>query len=230
MGNHECETDLVFKLGWLIDDESARGGIRVLQQWVRENRGHCSEADTIPGVEAVLRGLGWDTLRGDVAREGDCKLGDLHLYDVCVDRKICVLIEVKRLHSGDKEFGCALLCKGREQLSEYLERLVSTWGEGEVRCETWTETVRLRRSDSTVFAYGVLTTGQKWWVYDATRGFDLNQNEPILRFDLCAGVSEPGPGPTHNDLTKLRETLGKGVMGQRVARWRGAAASAAQAK
>lgn len=74
------ESDRVLRLGWLQDRKSAADGLRFLQDWVRANEEFCSEADTKAAVEAVLRGLGWDTLTGDVAREGDCCLGDFQLY------------------------------------------------------------------------------------------------------------------------------------------------------
>jgi hypothetical protein len=96
-------TDVVFRLGWL-QEEGASAGIQVLQDWARSNSDFCSEADTKPVLEAMLRGLGWDTLTGDVAREGDCRLGDFHLYYKGGDkenRRICALVEAERLHCGE---------------------------------------------------------------------------------------------------------------------------------
>jgi hypothetical protein len=173
-------TDLVFRLGWLEDPETASSGIKVLQAWVHENQEFCSEADTKPVVEAMLRGLGWDTLGGDVAREGDCNLGDFHLYYEKKDenyRRIAILIEAEPLHYERERL------KGEHlhQLNRYVRRLVEAReGSG------WISMHRLER-DSKVFVCGVLTNGQLWWIYDGPKGVcDTSPlaYPPSLEFDL----------------------------------------------
>jgi hypothetical protein len=179
------ESDLVLQLGWLNNTQSRITGIQWLQQWVRSNEGFCSEADTKPVVEAVLRGLGWDTLTGDVAREGDCRLGDFHLYykgDDTENRRICTLIEAERLHCGEAELKRQPLC----QLSGYLKTLIETQESEPEERARWISNYRLERGGG-VFAIAVLTTGRRWWIYNEPEGFkDMAAlvYPPPIKFDL----------------------------------------------
>jgi hypothetical protein len=186
-------SDLVFRLDWLKNPEIAPKGIELLQTWVQKNSEFCSEADTRPVVEAMLRGLGWDTLTGDVAREGVPELGDYHLYyDNKVEgyRKICALIEAKRLHCDVKELQAGPL----GQLSGYVRELATS-------SDTW---ILKNRSycDGETFVYGVLTNGQLWWIYDklkVTGDTPPSAYSQARRFDLLKD----------DDLRDLPSVLGK---------------------
>jgi len=203
------ESDLVFQMNWLADDQIKPKGIKLLQTWLKNNVEFCSEADTKPAVEAILRGLGWDTLTGDVAREGDCGLGDFHLYykgDEEDNRKICALIEAEPLH-----YNANILQGGPlSQLDRYLRRLVDPLSEEFRSCtrevQKWISKHRLSRGDM-VFACGVLTNGRHWWVYPGPKSVaDVSRlaypPPPGGEFDVLRG----------DDLDNLRVVLGKDLV------------------
>ncbi len=188
-------TDEALRLNWIREPQSVQVGGAFLKDWVRENSEHCSEEDTRAVVEAVLRGLGWDTLTGEVAREGDVRLGDFHLYyggagprgSGKARRRIAVLIEAKRLEARPAQ----LRRHPFQELVGYV-RSLSDPGSLPAKERAWVEGVQLAaRGD--VFIRGVLTTGRLWWVYDFTHA-QPSPDGGLLHLDLAessvAGLQE----------------------------------------
>jgi predicted type IV restriction endonuclease len=164
-------TDPVFRLGWLKGHDSATEGIALLKQWIgNDPKSYWSEADTRPIVEAMLRGLGWDTLTGDVTREGNPKIGDFHLW---VNGKIAVLIEAKPVTMQPQ----TLAMRPFRQLVKYVETLRTS-------ADGWINGRRLVSGGNT-FVYAVLTTGKIWWTYDFTRG-PKTVNDRVINFNMDA--------------------------------------------
>ena len=180
------DADQVLRLGWLQELNSATKGIRLLAAKSREYfpRGLSEEDTRAVFVEPVLRGLAWDTLDiNDVGREsrrGD-PLGDMQLL---YDSKIAVVIEIKPLD--------------RERLERYLgqlegdviDRLIEA-GKGRTleqmnNSQKWNWKHRLKHNGN-IFAYGVLTNGRNWSIYDFTSGKPSNyqaSRKPVFEFDL----------------------------------------------
>jgi hypothetical protein len=193
--------DSILKLGWINsgqDPELARG----LAEKAKENGETIqTEADTIAVfVEPILRGLGWNTLTWkEVSRDSRRRysLGDMWL--LAEDgRKIAVMIEVRPL--GLRK----LREKDRKQLAVYARGLVET--EEREYNRKW----RLDDGSGRVFLYGVLTTGDKWEVYD----FGIEKTGPAafspkLLYALDLATAKEG-------LRELASYIGKDAIGSKV--------------
>lgn len=174
-----AESDAVLRLDWM-DASDAVDVARVLRELVERNAKACSEADTGPMfVEPILRGLGWDTLGEDVAREGPGRgpLGDTYLY--WKDRKMAVVIEMKALQNY----------KGKLQRKDFTGQLAPNVRRlaAPETLEPWRREQRLVRAgddDGRVFAYAVLTNGRCWKIYDFSAGRTAHYEDPLLDFDL----------------------------------------------
>ena len=149
--------DPILKLGWINSDQDLKLACGLAEKAQKNAGATQTEADTIAVfVEPILRGLGWDTLTWtEVSRDSRRRysLGDMWLLAE-KGRKIAVMIEVR--HIGLRR----LREKDRRQLAVYARSLVET-EEGEHN-RKW----RLDDGADRVFLYGVLTTGEKWEVYD----------------------------------------------------------------
>ena len=149
--------DPILKLGWINSDQDQELA-RALGQKAEENAGATqTDADTIAVfVEPILRGLGWNTLSWkEVSRDlrRRYSLGDIWLLAE-KGQKIAVIMEVKQI--GQRK----IREKDHRQMALCARSLVEA-EEGEIH-RKW----RLDGRDGRVFLYGVLTTGQKWEVYD----------------------------------------------------------------
>jgi hypothetical protein len=149
----------MLELGWINLDIDYQLVGQLATKAVDYKKEIQSEADTeAVFVEPILRGLGWDTLTvKEVSRESTRRypLSDLWLLAEN-GSKIVVLIEVKPITFR------SFRDRDRRQLDVNVRNLIET-EEGELEND---EKLYLDNRDGRVFLYGILTSGDRWEVYD----------------------------------------------------------------
>lgn len=192
--------DPILKLGWINSDqdpELARG----LAEKAKENAGATqTEADTIAVfVEPILRGLGWNTLTWkEVSRDSRRRysLGDMWLLAEN-GQKIAVMMEVRPI--------------GLRKLRDKDHRQLTVYARGLVEAEEGEYNRKWRLDDGgRVFLYGVLTTGDKWEVYDfGIQKAGPSAFSPKLLYVLDLATAKEG-------LRELAFYIGKGAIESKV--------------
>ncbi len=206
----------MLELGWINLDTDYKLVGQLAAKAENYKKGIQSEADTKAiFVEPILRGLGWDTLTvTEVSRESPRRypLSDLWLLAEN-GTKIAVLIEVKPITFR------SFRDRDRRQLDVNARNLIET-EEGELDND---EKLYLDNRDGRVFLYGVLTSGERWEVYDygmqkADKHVSPFSPKLLYKLDLTTGkeglrelVPILGKEPI---MSKVREILGRDANGR----------------
>ncbi|HKT10260.1 MAG TPA: hypothetical protein VJW77_00405 [Terriglobia bacterium] len=219
-------TDEVLRIDWLRDPSTASNGLRLLRD-LGQKYSHkgLSEADTLAiFVEPVLRGLGWDTLSisqlGRESRRAD-PICDMQLL---YDNKVAVAIETKAL-----DYDRVLTDYNGQLKGDITRRLLSTEtgipGRRMTESQRWNTQHRLEHRGS-VFVYGVLTNGRRWFAYDFTTKIPI----PTEAFDkLRPLISENGLDllNCHElDVARLAAVLGRDALHASIQEWKAKASPA----